>query len=263
MKVNTTDLVSTLEGTLGGLLTTRSITETSLSELADSAPNLEDTVSKIDDTVGNSGHDTSSIVTGTLENVAENAQNLTRAVSDQLVHIKSNVSDMYAVGLWGYCRGTLKEGGVNFTDCTKPDSSFWFNFTEVLDLRDSWAQRMFPNQVEKVVGAYKAASKGVRATYIAALSTTILTLGSGVITMFSGQLGVIVRVMALAAAVFNIAASATATGIYVSLIGVLQSVFSSSGISATLGQRMLATSWLATAFSIIASVLWLLSCCCI
>ncbi|KAH8431353.1 SUR7/PalI family protein [Aspergillus melleus] len=169
----------------------------SLSDSSDPTLNLEDTVSKIDDAVGGSDHDTSSIITGTLGNVAENAQNLTQTIPDQLVHIKSNVSEMYAIGLWGYCRGTLQEGGVDFTDCTKPDSSFWFNFTEVLDLGDSWAQKMFPNQVEKVVGAYKAASKGVRATYIAAMSATILTLGSGVITMFSGQLGIVVRVFSL------------------------------------------------------------------
>jgi hypothetical protein len=55
--------------------------------------------------------------------------------------------------------------------------------------------------------------------------------------------------------VSNIAGSATVTGVYFSLVGALKSVFHSSGIDASLSQKMLATSWLASLFSMVACIL--------
>jgi hypothetical protein len=62
--------------------------------------------------------------------------------------------------------------------------------------------------------------------------------------------------------VFNVAASATATATYVALVGALEAVFTSSGIRANLGGRIITTTWLAAAFSLFAVPLWLAGVCC-
>jgi hypothetical protein len=118
-------------------------------------------------------------VTGAVGHAVDEAENQAQGVSDNLAKIESNIQGSYIVGLLGYCQGSFNETGSTVTNCTPLSSSFWFNFTEVLRLESSWVEKIFPSQVEKVVGVYKAVSKGISATYITALITTALTLVTG------------------------------------------------------------------------------------
>lgn len=175
------------------------ITERSFIEdnIADSATRAKDAVNEFDDITGGLHHDVTSVVTGAAESVAENAEDLAQSVLADLAIIKSNLSDFYNVGIWGYCKGNIEGGRSNLTECTHPTVSFWFNFTEVLDLRGSWAEKIFPNQVDRLGGVYKFASKGVTATYIGAVVATLLVLGSGIISIVSGHLASIVGILSV------------------------------------------------------------------
>lgn len=62
--------------------------------------------------------------------------------------------------------------------------------------------------------------------------------------------------------VLAIVAAAAATGIYVTLMGVFESLLRPHNIEASLGVRMFCVLWLGVAFSAGASFFWLLSVCC-
>lgn len=176
------------------MITERSFIE---DEIADSAAAAKDAVNESGDITGDLHHDVTSVVTGAVESVADNAKDLAQSVSTELANFKSNASDFYTVGLWGYCKGNIEGGKSNLTECTDPAASFWFNFTEVLDLRASWAEKVFPNQVDRLGGVYKSSSKGVTATYIGAVVATVLLLGSGIISIVSGHLASIVGTLSV------------------------------------------------------------------
>ncbi|KAB8227558.1 SUR7/PalI family protein [Aspergillus alliaceus] len=259
---NLTGFSSTLEKKLAGLVSKRSVLDDSLAAVAGSTSDVSSTLEDISNTAQNAGNSAIDGVTGAVGNAVDEAKDQAQGVSDKLAKIESNIQGFYIVGLWGYCQGSFNETGSAVTNCTSPSSSFWFNFTEVLGLESSWAEKIFPSQVEKVEGVYKAASKGISATYITALITTVLTLITGLTATVSRWGSCLVSICAMISMVSNIAGSATVTGVYVSLVGALKSVFHSAGINASLGQKMLATSWLASSFSAVACILWFLSICC-
>jgi phage-related protein len=185
LQANLTGFSSTLEKELAGLISQRSVLDDSLAAVGGSTSDVSSTLQDISNTAQNAGNSAIDGVTGTVGNAVDGAENLAQGASDKLAEIESNIQGFYIVGLWGYCQESFNETGSTVTNCTPPSSSFWFNFTEVLGLESSWAEKIFPNQVEKVVGVYKAASKGITATYITALITTVLTLITGLTTTVS------------------------------------------------------------------------------
>lgn len=61
---------------------------------------------------------------------------------------------------------------------------------------------------------------------------------------------------------FTIAASVTSTALYVTLKGAFDKLFKGYGITGDMGKNMYAATWLAVAFSLGASLFWLISSCC-
>ncbi|KOC10272.1 hypothetical protein AFLA70_265g001401 [Aspergillus flavus AF70] len=259
---NLTGFGSTLEKKSTGLISQRPVFDDSLAAVAGSTSDVSSTLQDTNNTAQDAGNSVIDGVTGAVGNAVDEAKNQAQNVSDKLATIESNIEGFCIIGLWGYCQGSFNGTSSTVRKCTPPSSSFWLNFTEVLGLESSWAEKIFPSQVEEVVGVYKVASKGISATYITALTTTVLTLTTALTAMVSGWGSCLVSICAMMSMVSNIAGSATVTGVYVSLVGVLKSVFYSAGINASLGQKMLATSWLASSFSVVACIFWLLSNCC-
>lgn len=64
------------------------------------------------------------------------------------------------------------------------------------------------------------------------------------------------------ATLFTLAASITSSALYGTLVGTFKSVFKDYNIKASMGNRMMAITWLAVAFSLGASLFWVLSTCC-
>ena len=185
MQANLTGFGSTLEKKLTGLISQRSVFDDSLAAVAESTSDVSSTLQDPSNTAQDAGNNAIDGVTGAVGNAVDEAKNQARDVSDKLAKIEYNIEGYYIIGLWGYCQGSFNETGSIVRRCTPPSSSFWFNFTEVLGLESSWAEQIFPSQVEKVVSVYKVASKGISATYITALITTVLTLITGLTAMIS------------------------------------------------------------------------------
>jgi phage-related protein len=148
-----------LEKKIVGLISQQSILDNSLAAVAGSTSDVSSALDNISNTAQNAGNSVIDGVTGVVGNAVDGAENLAQGVSDKLAKIESNIQGFYVVGLWGYCQGSFNETGSTITNYTSPSSSFWFNFTKVLGLESSWAEEIFPSQLEKVVSVYKRASK--------------------------------------------------------------------------------------------------------
>ncbi|KAB8236912.1 SUR7/PalI family protein [Aspergillus alliaceus] len=236
---------STLEKKLTGLISQRSVLDDSLVAVAGPTSDVLYTLYNISNTTQNIGNSTIDGATGAVGNAVDEAKNQAQDVSDKLAKIESNIQGFYIVGLWGYCQGSFNEAGSAVMNCTAPSLSFWVNFTEVLGLESAWAEKVFPSQVKKVMAVYKTASKGISTIYITALITTVLTLITGLTATVSRWGSCLVSICAV---------------VYID--GFYKSVFHSAGINASLGHKMLATSWLASSSSVVACILWFLSICC-
>ncbi|KAL2005544.1 hypothetical protein VTN00DRAFT_2755 [Thermoascus crustaceus] len=258
MKANLTDFTSVLEKDLSNILSRRSLID-SVSSSATTAMSGAETAAS---GTHNAAQSAASGVSDAVESATGSAGSLEDNVAKELAKVDSNLPDFYIIGLWSYCKGSFNDTSSAITNCTSPSTTFWFNFTDVLGLESSWAEELFPSQVDSAMKVYKTASKGMTVAYIIAFSVTGFALLMGLTATLSRWGSFLTSICAVASAASNLAASATATGVYATLVGVLESVFNLSGIKASLGQRMLATTWLAAAFSLLAVPFWLASVCC-
>jgi hypothetical protein len=101
---------------------------------------------------------------------------LGKDLSKTLDGIESKLPEFYLIALWGYCEGRLKGKHTSISNCTSPSFGFWFNFTKVLGLDESWIGAVFGNRLGEVSAVYEKVSKGISFFYIMAIVTTVLTL---------------------------------------------------------------------------------------
>jgi hypothetical protein len=170
-----TDFGSVVEGTLGALITRRSVIDNSLSIASDS---ISEVTSKVDGATG-------STIAETVGNVIENAESLEQTMSERVANAVSNVPDYYTIGLWNYCEGLTNGTFPTVTNCTGSSSTFWFNFTDIIGLESSWTEDLFPSQYKAVIKVYKSLSRGNSAFLIMAVAANVLTLTFGVTATLS------------------------------------------------------------------------------
>lgn len=172
---------SVIEETLGNLISRRSLIDTSVHSVLDSAPGAESGLNSISNVAQDAGKTTTPSVSGALEY----AGSLTENLSDALTHTVEKYPDFYIIGLWNYCEGNSNASGSILTNCTSPSSSFWFNFTEILGLQSSLAEELFPEKFETALHIYQSASKAIIAFYIAGVAFSISSLILGLTATLS------------------------------------------------------------------------------
>ncbi|KAF7183611.1 hypothetical protein CNMCM7691_003890 [Aspergillus felis] len=251
-QANLTDFGTIIEKDLGGLLSRRSLIDDPLSSAAESITDISNQAGNVGAAAQDVANSASSNVPQTVGAIVDDAGDITKNISESVAKVVSGIPEFYAIGLWGYCKGTSNGTGSIVANCTTPSSSFWFNFTEVLGLESletSLVGKIFPSQYEGVMKVYRTASKGIIAFYIMAVIASVLTTVLGLTATLSRWGSSFTSIFAIASAAFNLAGSALATGVYASLVGILKAVFSLQGSGASLGRPMLTASWLSTAFS--------------
>ncbi|KAL2847252.1 actin cortical patch SUR7/pH-response regulator pali [Aspergillus pseudoustus] len=255
MKANVTGFGGVIENTLASFITRRSLLESSINSVTDLSPNVESAV----DVIGELSQD---VHNATASSVTSSVEGLMDDMSNTLTSTIRSFPDFYTIGLWSYCEGRRDSSGQSSTNCTTPRASFWFNFTEVLGLQNSWVEEVFPDKFNTAMHVYKSASAGISVFYIAAVASSVLTLLCGVAATLSRWGSSLISICAVASALCNVVWSGLATGVYATLVGILRLVFDPHGNGATMGTSMLAASWLATLFSLLACPFWVLSSCC-
>ncbi|RAH44038.1 SUR7/PalI family protein, partial [Aspergillus brunneoviolaceus CBS 621.78] len=174
-----------------------------------------------------------------------------------------NIQDFYTVGLWGYCSGNITNGNdYKTTNCSKPEAEFWFNPLEVWNLEESGLENALSSSVKKELKVYKSVSKWMFIAYIIAFIATIVELVVGVFAICSRWGSCVTTLVSAVAFLFTTAASVTSTALFAVLKGVFKAELESYGVKGQMGKNMYVATWLAVAFSLGASLFWLLSTCC-
>jgi hypothetical protein len=194
-----------------------------------------------------------------------------------------DLKDFYQVGLWSYCEGDKddKTGVETITWCSKSKSNFWFDPFSVWELKDTSAQKIAGDDMQKGLDTYKKVAGWMVWSFGLALLLSVAEFIIGFFAIFSRWGSLITTIVSTvsshdsdthtwvlcwriwqAQTIFIIAAAATATSVYIVLVGVFESVLKPYNINATMGKQMLSVVWLAVAFSFASGVFWLASVCC-
>ncbi|KAF7716841.1 Uncharacterized protein PECH_006980 [Penicillium ucsense] len=186
-------------------------------------------------------------------------------VSDVLGKLQadSSLADFYQIGLWGYCDG--KEDSHNattVTECSKPQSEFYFDPFAVWGLNSSTVKDELPSEYNKIMNVYKTVSKWMFIAYIVAFAVTIAELVVGFFAICSRWGSCVTTLFAVLAFLFTTAASVTATVLFSIFKSSLGPTLKAYGIQVSMGTNMFAATWLAVAFSLGALIFWTFSVCC-
>lgn len=178
------------------------------------------------------------------------------------------IKDFYTVGLWNYCYGDKDGNSWTVDSCSSRKASFWFNPVEVWGLNqtaqaaDNAGNDVIPQKLQDGLDIYAKVVKFMFACYIIAGCVTLAEIVVGIFAIFSRWGSLVTTIVSCASSIIILAASATATGIYLTLTGVFDTVLKPYNINASLGGNMLGVTWLAVAFSWAAGLFWLFSTCC-
>lgn len=176
----------------------------------------------------------------------------------------NKLKDVYTVGLWNYCSGSKdsESGDVDIDYCSPRQRYFWFNPVEVWGLENDAVDNVFGDDLQKPLDAYKKVVMWLFIAYAVAFFATVVEIFVGFFALFSRWGSFATTIVSTISSFFTIAATITATALYGALVGGFHTVLSPYNIDASLGSHMLAVTWLATAFSVGASLFWTFSVCC-
>ncbi|KAL3468680.1 actin cortical patch SUR7/pH-response regulator pali [Aspergillus californicus] len=194
-------------------------------------------------------------ITGSAENAVGQIDGHVQDLSDQL---HSLLPEYYAVGLWSYCEG--KRGVQGFSNCTGPSASFSFDLDHLLSSRLGQANGVLADWTQPVLKGYRRVSHWIVAAYMMAFIAAFIAVVTGLVGFPLAKLVAIIS--SAVSSLLIIGASVTVTIMYQLLTRGINSTLEQAGISASLGPRVLATSWLAVAFSVGSSLFWIVERCC-
>ncbi|KAI9832593.1 MAG: hypothetical protein M1826_001543 [Phylliscum demangeonii] len=178
------------------------------------------------------------------------------------VHLR----DFYTISLLNYCNGTISNDVGRIDDCSPMRSSFWFDPIAVWGLNQATADAV-PKNVHNILQTYRQAVRWMFIAYVVAFAATALELVLGCLAIFSRWGSFVTTLVAGASinqvsALFILAASGLATGIYATVVATFNTALKPYNISTSLGRGALSVTWLAVAFSWAAFFFWFVSICC-
>ncbi|KAK4551971.1 hypothetical protein LTR86_010763 [Recurvomyces mirabilis] len=168
--------------------------------------------------------------------------------------------DFYTVGLWGYCEGL---NGQGFTECSKPQTLYWFNPVEIIQSQLlAGATIALPTQINDILNLIRVVSHWMFGLFLtgACLSTLMIFLVP--LAVFSRWATLPIMLLTFLAALFTTVASVIATVLFIIMKNAVTAQ-ESLNIGAAIGVKMFAFMWIAAGASILAWLIMLcLTCCC-
>lgn len=96
------------------------------------------------------------------------------------------LKDFYKVGLWSYCEGDKDaDGKETITYCSSRKFKFFFDPTEVWELKNTTAQQVLGDGFDKGLKVYKKAAKWMNWSFVITLVLTGIEAGVGIFAIFS------------------------------------------------------------------------------
>ncbi|KAK7544424.1 SUR7/PalI family-domain-containing protein [Phyllosticta citribraziliensis] len=177
--------------------------------------------------------------------------------------VDSDLKDIYTVGLMNYCDGNKNStGGYKLTYCSPRKSAYYFDPISTWGLNNTAVEGLVPDSLQNGLKIYRKVAKWMYAAYAVALACNAIEIVVGILAIFSRWGSFLTTFVSTAATIFTVAASVTSTALYVTIMGTFNSALKDYNIKASLGGKMLAVTWLASAFAIGAGLFWMLSTCC-
>ncbi|KAI0570040.1 Integral membrane protein [Pyrenophora tritici-repentis] len=175
-----------------------------------------------------------------------------------------HLNGFYQVGLFDYCEGDIDTvtGRQTVTHCSAWKLPFHFDPVTVWQLKNTSVLEILGERFEKGMETYGKAVEWMHWVFIFALTLNVVEFGVGMCAIFSRWGSFWTTIASALQTVLAIVAAAAATGIYVTLMGVFESVLRPYNIEASLGARMFCVLWIGVAFSVASSFFWLVSVCC-
>ena len=188
--------------------------------------------------------------------VSTNVQNVNVDVTKA-----AGLASYYDIGLWNYCSGKDINASPNY--CGPRQAAYYFDPLKVWNLEGTPLPKLVPDEWNKALNTYKQVAKWVFVAYIIALVASIITFLLGALSFCLSRISTFITSLAAdVAALFSIGASASAVGLYVTVGGVIDEKLKDYNVSAHLGGKVIAISFIAAAASAAAALLWTCGCCC-
>jgi len=167
--------------------------------------------------------------------------------------------DFYNVGLWGYCEGYNGEG---VTQCSKPQSLYWFNPVEILQSELlAGASINLPADINDILKLIRIVSRLMGGFFLtgACLSTVLIFITP--FSLYSRWASLAIAFFTFLTALFTTVATVIATVMFIIFRNVIKGV-AELNIHAQIGVNMFALMWIAAAFSLFAWLIQTGLCCC-
>ena len=174
------------------------------------------------------------------------------------------LKDFYQVGLFSYCEGETnnKTGEDKITYCSARKFQFYFDPLKVWGMNGTSLQAALGDKYDDGMNVYKKVAGWMNWAFVIVIVLTPIEFIVGFFAIFSRWGSFVTTIISTAQTVFAIAAAATATATYGTLVGVFKTALEPYNIDIDMGSQMLSTLWLGVAFSIGSGFFWLISVCC-
>lgn len=223
-----------------------------------------------------------------LSNIAP--QSIPNAVLLNSIARTLGLHDFYQVGLWNFCEGYNGDG---VTDCSSPETLYWFNPVEILvnellsgatstsclpshhspsaavafiashtqAILTNHPTVSLPTDVTNILNIIKVASAWMFGLFLSGACLTFLLIPILPLSVFSRLLTLPIALFTLLAAILTTVATVIATVMFIIMRNAFTSV-TELNIGATLGTEMFAFMWIASATAILAALVQVGLCCC-
>ncbi|KEQ68462.1 hypothetical protein M436DRAFT_18426, partial [Aureobasidium namibiae CBS 147.97] len=168
------------------------------------------------------------------------------------------ISNKYEIFLWNYCDTGNGTSSQDITYCSPRHTGFWFNPYQVWSLEKA----LNATDTRKSIDLYKKLSKWMFAAYFAGLWALVLTIVFGIFAVCSRFGSFLTWICAIISTILIFGGSITATVMFSILVSTLHEKLKDYNVKVSLSTHLLAVTWLATAFILLATLFWLFSCCC-
>ncbi|CAI7587073.1 unnamed protein product [Penicillium glandicola] len=180
----------------------------------------------------------------------------------ETIQESADIADFYDIGLWGYCSGNITDDKDTVTSCTDPKAQFYFNPATVLGISETTLETELGSGMKKILKVYKAVSKWMFIAYLVAFIATCAQVLLGVLAIFSRWGSCVTTIVSIVAFLFTLGASLTSTIMFGIAKGSLGTALKVYAIEVDMGKNIFVATWFAVAFSLGATLFWMLSTCC-
>lgn len=177
------------------------------------------------------------------------------------------LSDIYSIGMWGYCKGENDNGEYKVKSCTNPTPMYLFDpvkiLTEDLGSDISVDDLNLPDKIENYVKTAKIVSKLIFITTLIGVIAAFLVAVLTILSFCSHFVSCLATLLAIISFLGLLLSAAASTGVYTIVKKYFNDSASQYGITGTLSNyHFYGLIWGATAAALITCVFNFFAICC-